>query len=312
MNEPTPTPGAPPPSTFEHWFSTALPPEAPTRPPVPPQGGPGAWLRSRLPFLFEPWLKHLLLFLATIATTWLIGGPVYSATLLAILTAHEMGHYLMARRYRVPVSLPYFVPLPIGPFGTMGAVIRMGSLGANRRQLFDIGVAGPIAGLVLALPACAIGIALSKIVPLDTLDQAKYIELQSPLLFQWISDAIKGPMPAGQDLFLHPMAFAGWAGLFVTALNLLPIGQLDGGHVIYALFDRPWSGRVSVLVAVTFLGLAAFYNMSYILFAGIAFLMRNHPPTWDDSLPITPVRRLIGILLLLMFFLCFTPKPFQF
>lgn len=310
MNEPTPTPGAPPPSTFEPWFSTALPPEAPVRPPESPPRGPGAWLRNRLPFLFEPWLKHLLLFLATIATTWWIGGPVYSATLLAILTAHEMGHYLMARRYRVPVSLPYFVPLPIPPFGTMGAVIRMGNLGANRRQLFDIGVAGPIAGLVLALPACFLGIYLSKIVPLDSLNQKEYFELQSPLLFQWISDLLKGPMPAGQDLFLHPMAFAGWAGLFVTALNLLPIGQLDGGHVIYSLFDRPWSGRISVLVAVAFLGMAIFYNLSYILFAGIAFLMRHHPPTWDDSLPITPGRRLIGILLLLMFFLCFTPKPF--
>ena len=148
--------------------------------------------------------------------------------------------------------------------------------------------------------------------PLDSLGPRQYFELQSPLLFQWISDLVKGPMPAGQDLFLHPMAFAGWAGLFVTALNLLPIGQLDGGHIIYALFDRPWSGWISLLVALGFLGMALFYNMSYILFAVLAFLMRNHPPTWDDSLSITPGRRIVGVLLLLMFFLCFTPKPFQF
>ena len=303
MNEPTRIPGDERPPTYEPWFSTALPPEGPTRPPEPvrsPRRGP------------TPWFVHLLLFLATIATTIYVGGPVYSATVLVILASHEMGHYLMARHYRVPVSLPYFVPLPFGPFGTMGAVIRMGNLGANRRQLFDIGVAGPIAGLVLAIPACFIGIALSKIVPLASLGQSQYFELKSPLLFQWISDLVKGPMPAGQDLFLHPMAFAGWAGLFVTALNLLPIGQLDGGHIIYALFDRPWSGWISLLVALGFLGMALFYNMNYILFAVLAFLMRNHPPTWDDSLSITPGRRIVGVLLLLMFFLCFTPKPFQF
>lgn len=312
MSETTPTPGEQPPSTFEPWFSTALPPEAPVRPPGPPRFGLGAGPRGKFPVVDEPWFKHLMLFLATVATTWYVGGPIYSATVLVILGAHEMGHYLVARHYRVPVSLPYFVPLPIGPFGTMGAVIRMGSLGADRRQLFDIGVAGPIAGLVLALPACALGLALSKVVPLDPLHQKDYFELQSPLLFQWLSDAIKGPMPPGQDVFLHPMAFAGWAGLFVTALNLLPVGQLDGGHIIYALFDRPWSGRISVLVAVGFLVMAGFFNRSYLIFAVLAFLMRKHPPTWDDSLPLNRGRRVIGVLLLLMFFLCFTPKPFQF
>jgi membrane-associated protease RseP (regulator of RpoE activity) len=142
--------------------------------------------------------------------------------------------------------------------------------------------------------------------PLDA-QPKEYFELQSPCSSSGFPTA-QGSDAGREDLFLHPMAFAGWAGLPVTALNLLPIGQLDGGHVIYS--SRSPGQDVCPCWWRWRSGLAIFYNLSYILFAGIAFLMRHHPPTWDDSLPITPGRRLIGILLLLMFFLCFTPKPF--
>lgn len=259
----------------------------------------------------SPWL-HVGLFLATIATTFLVGGVAYSITILLILTAHEMGHYLTARRHRVPASLPFFVPLPLPPFGTMGAVIRMDNLGADRRQLFDIGVAGPVAGLVLAIPACVLGIALSKIVPLASLNSDSYVKLQSPLLFEGIARLLHGKVPQGQDLLLHPIAFAGWAGLFVTALNLLPIGQLDGGHITYALFSRRWSQRISILAAVLFGALAIFHNRSYMLMAVLTFLFRNHPPTADDSVPLTPGRRALGMALLVVLVLCFTPNPFGF
>lgn len=283
--------------------------------PIPPQSTPGAWEPSPPPApmrrLASPWL-HLALFLGTILTTFLVGGPAYSAAIMVILTAHEMGHYLVARRHGVPASLPFFVPLPLPPFGTMGAVIRMDSLGADRRQLFDIGVAGPVAGLVLAVPACIVGIALSKIVPLASLDQNSYVKLQSPLLFEWLAQLLHGTVPAGQDLLLHPIAFAGWAGLFVTALNLLPIGQLDGGHITYALFSRRWSQRISILAALLFAALAIFHNRSYILMATLTFLFRNHPPTANDSVPLTPGRRALGVALLVVLVLCFTPNPFDF
>lgn len=271
--------------------------------PLPPVGPPTARRRSRL------WL-HAGLFAATIASTWLVGGVAYAATIMAILTAHEMGHYLLARRHRVPATLPYFIPLPLPPFGTMGALIRVESVGADRSQLFDIGVAGPVAGFLLALPACIVGVALSSVVPLATLDQDSYTRLQSPLLFEGIARLIHGKLPEGQDLLLHPVAFAGWAGLFVTALNLLPIGQLDGGHITYALFSRRWSQRISLLAALLFGALAVFYNRSYALMALLTFLFRHHPPTADDSVPLTPGRRALGMALLLLLVLCFTPNPF--
>lgn len=257
----------------------------------------------------SPWL-HLGLLLATVASTFLVGGPAYAATIMAILGAHEMGHYLLARRHGVAATLPFFIPLPLPPFGTMGAVIRMDSLGADRRQLFDIGVAGPVAGLVLAIPACIVGLALSKVVPLSALNKDAYLSLQSPLLFDGIARLLHGTIPEGQDLLLHPIAFAGWAGLFITALNLLPIGQLDGGHITYALFSRRWSQRISIIAALLFAGLAIFHNHSYILMAALTFLFRNHPPTADDSIPLTPGRRALGVALLVVLVLCFTPNPF--
>lgn len=156
---------------------------------------------------------------------------------MAILTAHEMGHYVFCRRYRIPATLPYFIPLPITIFGTMGAVIRMGGPIRSRRALFDIAVAGPIAGLVVAIPVLIVGLARSAIVD-GAPEGSGIITLGEPLLMRALAAVIVGPLPEGKDLLLDPFAFAGWAGLFVTAINLLPAGQLDGGTSC----TRSWGG----------------------------------------------------------------------
>jgi membrane-associated protease RseP (regulator of RpoE activity) len=288
LNEPEPSGPEPTPEPLPY---PAYPYPAPR-----PIGRPNFWL-------------HGALFLGSIVSTTLIGGPLYGASIMAILLAHEMGHYLVARHYRVPASLPYFIPMPISIFGTMGAVIRMASLGADRRVLFDIGVAGPLAGLVLAIPACLIGLSMSHVVQISTMGPGQ-INLGSSILFQWFSDLFFGKLPEGYDITLHPIAFAGWAGLFVTALNLLPIGQLDGGHVIYALLGRR-SKWVSGAVAVGFAAMAVFVNLQWLFLAALLFLFGiRHPPTADDTVPIDGKRRVLGILLMIFLILSFTPKPF--
>ena len=253
----------------------------------------------------RPWL-NLLLFVATVATTSLFVSPVYSACLMAILTAHEFGHYLAARYHGVPASLPYFIPAPF-LFGTMGALIRMSPLIPNRRALFDIGAAGPLAGVVLAIPITLIGVILSERVPQDP--DMPGILLGDPLLFKFFERLVFGTGDEGMVLMLHDVGFAGWVGLFVTALNLIPIGQLDGGHVAYAVF-----GRHSVRVAwVAFASLLAFSianGAQYALLLVLLFLTGiRHRPTLQDSLPIGAARVRAAIVLLIVFVLCFIPIP---
>jgi membrane-associated protease RseP (regulator of RpoE activity) len=193
----------------------------------------------------------VLLFLATVVTTILAGalqakgaeafaslrnilsGVPFSVSLLGILLAHEMGHYFTSRHYRVQASLPYFIPVPT-IIGTMGAVIRMRAVIRDRRILFDIGIAGPIAGLVVALPAALIGLKLSTVI--ETGSAAGGIELGDSLLFLALTRWVFGSLGETQTVLLHPVAFAGWLGFFLTSLNLLPMGQLDGGHVTYGIF----------------------------------------------------------------------------
>jgi membrane-associated protease RseP (regulator of RpoE activity) len=274
-------------------------------PETPEQGSP---YEPRI-VLKPNWPLHIGLFLATVATTWMTGGPLYAAAVLAILLAHEMGHYLTALRYRVPATPPYFIPMPfISLFGTMGAVIRMATQGANRRILFDIAVAGPIAGMVLAVPACIIGLKLSRVV---TVGGEGTIQLGSSLLFQWLSDLIVGQPGPGQDIELHPVAFAGWAGLFVTSLNLIPVGQLDGGHVAYALLGRR-AHLLAYLVAAGFLALTVLVSWSWLVVAlMVALFGLRHPPTGDDWTPVDTKRMIVGVLLLWLFVITFTPRPFQ-
>ncbi len=262
------------------------------------------------------WL-HAVLFVLTVGTTFFVGlndgisGALwYSGAIMAILLAHEMGHFFAARRHGVPATLPYFIPMPFSPFGTMGAVIRMSGFIRDRRALMDIGAAGPLAGLALIIPAIVIGVLKSKILPAASFGEGT-ISLGDSLLFKGLSRLAVGPIAEGQDILLHPLAFAGWVGLLVTALNLLPIGQLDGGHVSYALFRS----RSRVVAAVFYSALAAvclFLYAGWILLAVLLFFIRKHPPTLNDDLPLDRKRTALGWVLLAVFVLSATPVPFGF
>lgn len=225
---------------------------------------------------------------------------------MAILVAHEFGHYFAARYHLVQATLPYFIPAPF-LFGTMGAVIRMSPLIPHRRALFDIAAAGPLAGIVLAVPISFAGIAISERVPLQ--DDFAGIMFGDPLLFQAFEWLVFGPAAEGSVLLISDVAFAGWVGLFVTALNLLPIGQLDGGHIAFAVHGNrsrwiAWGG-FGILAGIT---LAT--QMQYLLLLTILFFMGiRHPPTLDDSSPLGSRRRKLAVVLLLVFVLCFTPDP---
>jgi membrane-associated protease RseP (regulator of RpoE activity) len=253
-------------------------------------------------------MTHVLLFVLTIASTYMVGGAAYSVSIMSILLAHEMGHYLMSRKYGVPASLPYFIPFPFSPFGTFGAVIRMKGVIINKKALFDIGVAGPLSGFAVALPFTILGIKMSAIQPIGA--GLAYLQLGDPLIFKILQKMIIGDIPAGYDLVLHPYGYAGWVGLFVTALNLLPVGQLDGGHVIYAVFgerSKWFFGATIALLA----GLAIFYNPAWLtlVILLLVFGMR-HPRPYDLETEIDGPRRVIALIILLVFLSSFTPSPF--
>lgn len=251
---------------------------------------------------------HIILFFLTIGSTILVGGFLYSLAIMTILLSHEMGHYLMTRKYGIPSTLPFFIPFPMAPFGTFGAIIKMKGVIANKRVLFDIGVAGPLSGFFVALPFIIIGIKLSTIQPLIT--SASYLRLGDPLLFKIFQGILIGKIPQGYDLVLHPFAYAGWVGLFVTALNLLPVGQLDGGHVIYALFGEKskWIFRgVIALLAI----LTIFYNPGFIALVILLLIFgMRHPAPLDAVTELDGKRKLIAILILIIFILSFIPMPF--
>jgi len=252
---------------------------------------------------------HLFLFVLTVLSTLLVGGVVYSATLLSILLAHEMGHYLISRRHRVRASLPYFIPFPFPPFGTLGAVIKTRSPIPDRKALFDIGVAGPLAGLCLAVPAIGIGLMRSEVVEVAALPKESLV-LGNPPLFALLQRLLVGQLPEGYDLLLHPMAYAGWVGLFVTALNLLPVGQLDGGHVIYALFGR-LSPYIFKLTMAGIVILCLIFNLGWLVLVLLLLAIGyRHPPPLDDLTPLGPWRKVLGVATMAVFFASFTPVPF--
>ena len=250
----------------------------------------------------------MVLFVVTVATTSLAVSPMYSACLISILTAHEFGHYLAARYHGVPATLPYFIPSPL-LFGTMGAVIRMSPVIPNRRALFDIAAAGPLGGVVLAIPISFGGMLLSERIPLD--ENSVGIMLGDPLLFQLFERLIHGPGAEDMVVLLHDVGFAGWVGLFVTALNLIPVGQLDGGHISYAVF-----GHRSLIVGrtsfVVLFAVCLWYDFAYIGFLILLlFLGLRHGPTMDDNLPLDRPRQRLALVLLAVFALCFTPVPIK-
>jgi membrane-associated protease RseP (regulator of RpoE activity) len=276
-------------------------------PPVMPLWPPRRKFQSRL------WL-HGVLLLATIGSTWLVGGWTYAVTVIAILGAHELGHYFTCRYYGVDASLPYFLPNPLPPpiglFGTLGAVIRIREPIPSKPILFDIGFAGPIAGFLVLVPALFIGIASSEVVPIgDT-----QVWFGEPLLIKAAAYVFWGPLPADQTLAMNAMAFAAWFGMLATALNLFPIGQLDGGHIAYAVFGRR-STYVTLVMTVVAASLC-FVSPSWIVWTALMVVMLivvgpRHPRTYDEDVPLDPRRRFLAAFAVFMFAVCFTPVPIE-
>ncbi|MGD8718845.1 MAG: site-2 protease family protein [Candidatus Zixiibacteriota bacterium] len=240
------------------------------------------------------------------ARDWLLGVP-FSASIIGILLCHEMAHFFASMRHRVRATLPYFLPVPHPLLGTFGAVIKMESPIPNRRALLDIGAAGPIAGFLVALPLTIIGLYLST--PVDPgAAAAGTLILGDSLIFKLLTYAVKGPM-GGLDVTLHPLALAGWIGLWVTSVNMLPIGQLDGGHISYAMFGKHsiWvaRGAFALLIPLGFLWTGWFFWAFLI----ILFVRLKHPPPIDDAAPLTPWRRVVGWAAFAIAILTFIPAP---
>lgn len=242
----------------------------------------------------------------------LVRGLWYSASILAILGAHELGHYYACRYYGVDASRPYFLPAPLPLTGTLGAFIRIRQPIASKRELFDIGIAGPIAGFLVAVPVLFVGLSLSRV--LEVPPDFEGIELGEPLLFQGMAWLIWGTPPEGYSINMHPMAFAAWFGLLATALNLFPIGQLDGGHISYAVLGRRSTlvtlGTVACLVGLTFL------SMSWLVWTILTVVMLlalgpRHPRTFDEDIPLDRTRMWLALFALIMFVICFTPSPIE-
>jgi len=262
----------------------------------------------------------------------LVAGVQLTVALLGILLTHEFGHYAFARFHKVPASLPMFIPMPIlSPFGTMGAVIAMKGRIKSRNALLDIGASGPLAGLVVALGVLVYGLATSPVKPIGD----SGIQEGQSILYLLLKRLVLGPIPPGHDVHLNPFAYAGWTGLFVTMLNLIPVGQLDGGHVAYALFG-PKQDRYSQIIRYAILGLLPI-NVAYFALRGLLegkvrdgalvglqagapwvffFLVLTlltrlgggkHPPTNDDRL--SPGRKAIAVFTLVLFALLFMPAP---
>lgn len=237
----------------------------------------------------------------------LLSGAPFALTLLAILGVHEFGHYFTARYYGAAVSLPYFIPAPV-LFGTFGAIIRMRSPARDRNSLFDIAAAGPLAGLLVALPALLIGLAWSRVVPAEHAGFGGFGYSLLTRLFVWWRF---GDLADGTAVMTHPIADAAWVGCFVTALNLFPVGQLDGGRIAYALSSRRHR-LLGIATWSTLLALGALTGSgNWFIFAALLFFVVgfDHSPPLDDLTPLTPARRLLGIACLALTVLLLPPIP---
>ena len=241
----------------------------------------------------------------------LLHGIAFAGTLLAILVTHEFGHYFTARSYRASVSLPYFIPAP-PPFlfGTLGAIISMRSPARDRNSLFDIAVGGPIAGLAVALPALWVGLRWSRVADIPA---GGNVTFGDSLLTAFVTYLRFGSIPDTQDVFIHPVALAAWVGLFVTALNLFPVGQLDGGRIAYALFpSRHRAVSIGTFGALLALGIAM-RSGNWIVFAALVFLLVGfrHAPPLDDLTPLSRGRYAVGVFCLILLILLIPPVPIQ-
>lgn len=280
------------------------------------------------------WTRHILLLIVTIATTTILGidhylsfksnfgtvpvaidarvvfeALVYSASILGILGAHEMGHYVACRMYDVDATLPFFIPFP-SLAGTLGAVIRIREAFPSRTALFDIGVAGPIAGFVVLVPVLFVGMLMSNVVRVPP-HMAGW-SLGEPLLFKAVSWMVFGHVPDGYSVNMHPVVFAAWFGMLATAWNLLPFGQLDGGHLTYAILGE--ASRYVSIVTVAGAVLMTFISYSWIamtlmMLAMLIFLGAGHPRVTDEYEPLAPGRNAVAIFAIVMFIICFMPVP---
>lgn len=313
-------------------------PEAPQTPP------PSRLVRPPRRSFFakdRTWL-NVLLFLATVVSTFVVGlgwsvsyihaeavagspaqslsaaafrdphalglAGVYTAVLLIILLGHEMGHYLSCRHYGLNATLPFFIPAPT-LIGTLGAFIKIRTPIRTKRQLFDVGAAGPLTGFILAVPALAYGLALSKVVP--PFQGEGTISFGEPLILKLIGSLVLPAIPPGHDIVLHPVAFAGWVGVLITALNLFPAGQLDGGHVSYSVFGRR-ATTVSRLVVALFFVFGVFFWLGWLIWAFLILILgTKHPPTFDETEPLTRGRKILAAVVLIIFVLSFIPDPIK-
>jgi membrane-associated protease RseP (regulator of RpoE activity) len=241
-----------------------------------------------------------------------LGGLLYSVPVLLILGAHEFGHYFTCRYYGVNASLPYFIPFLPVISGTLGAVIRIRQPVASKREFFDIGIAGPIAGFLVLVPILFFAMAASNVVQVPA--NFSGIEFGEPLLFQIVAHVVFGDIPEGHSVNLHPAGWAAWFGMLATALNLVPIGQLDGGHVSYAVFGRR---STTITIIMTILMVASlFVSTGYALFTLLIVVMvvalgPRHPPTVDEDEPLDRARLILAAFAVVMFVFCFTPVPLQ-
>jgi len=275
--------------------------------------------RVKVPFV------HILMFILTFFSILLAGalhsgadfishpcriweGLPFALSLMFILLAHELAHYFASHRHGVRATLPFFIPAPPPIiFGTFGAFIKMKSPIRSRTALVDIGASGPIAGFVMSLVAVVVGLNLSSVIPVENIDGG--IFLGDSLIFSVLSGIIVGPVPEGHDVLLHPVAFAGWIGFFVTFLNLIPVGQLDGGHIMFAMMGRRHRSLSLVLVGVLAL-LGAFVWPGWLMWALLLmFIGTEHPPVLNGHSGLDTKRWLLGIACLLIFVLTFTPVP---
>ncbi|GAB4442289.1 MAG: site-2 protease family protein [bacterium] len=278
------------------------------------------WEIKRTPKKF-PYL-NLVLFILTFFTTTFAGslfsgnepksfsdltsGLPFSVSLLTILLFHEFGHYIMSRKYNVEATLPYFIPAP-SFIGTFGAIIKMKSIVRSKKALINIGATGPLAGFLVSLPFLFYGLSRSTMTKVTK----NAMILGDSVVMKCATYLVWGTLPEGQDLILHPVAFAAWIGMFVTAMNLIPVGQLDGGHIIYALFTKSFKKITFLsLTALIILGLTKWEGWliwAFLLF----FLGKNHPPVEDvyEELPLR--EKLIGYLSIIVFLITFIPTPFS-
>jgi membrane-associated protease RseP (regulator of RpoE activity) len=268
---------------------------------------------------------HLILFIITFFTTVLAGalqsgvniieepekfhkGLPFAFTLMSILLAHELSHYIASRKHNVEATLPYFIPAPT-LIGTFGAFIKMKSPVKTRKALLDIGISGPLAGFIISAIVSVIGLSLSRVVPVQETQEA--LGLGDSLLFSTLSQLILDYQPGSEDVLLHPVAFAGWIGFFVTSLNLLPIGQLDGGHIAYALFGERHSYLSKILIPILFL-LGLFLWEGWAIWAIVLLILGlKHPPVFYSEILLDGKRRFFGWLGFLIFIITFIPEPFK-